>query len=563
MTSILDILAVSCSLSPESTCCVLESLDNNREQDFGFLSYSSLLRCVQQHEQWLCQTVDSVLRDHASGDIVVAYISSNSIDMLLSVLACSSSTSPRKLPALLNFRWTPSEISTALKSKSEDSTTIVIYGPGLSSLGTEVASQLEHNSKCFELPNLSNMYMGRKCKNPKRSMQLSGAATPGINSIISVGSSEDALIMFTSGTTGGAKGVRLSHRAISIQSLAKMGKPCGYSNNTTILASTVPLFHIGGLSSCLAGLFAGGTLLFSRTEIGFDLSQVQKSLTNPCTPANTLVVVPAMLSMILNDKESLSEYPDVKLILIGGQSAPPQMIEKLAKRFPNSAIVQTYACTEGASSLTFLPIDTASFKVDCKNRHVNGSDLNGDCVGSAPPHVSLRLYRKSGNTLEIVNLPHQVGIIATQGSHVMNGYWNRGERETNHTGWFLTSDLGYFDEKQQLYFNGRANDVVRSGGETIMCNEVERVLLLHPSILECAIFPREDERFGETVACAIVSDSEPSLSSIRNWCGEQGLASYKRPRFLFVLDALPRNTSGKVLKQNLISMYGKIQRSRL
>jgi acyl-CoA synthetase (AMP-forming)/AMP-acid ligase II len=565
MTTLLDILAETCSASPESTCCVLESFDG-KENDAGFLSYSSLWRCLEQHEQWLSRVVNSLIRNQSSDDVVVAYISTNSMDMMLALLACSSLSLRRKIrvPALLNFRWTAFEISTALQSKGKDATTIVIYGPGSESLGNQVASQLGHQSKCFPLPNFVQMYIQKQFVLRKASLQPSRVdASKRIDSIISSGSDEDALIIFTSGTTGGSKGVRLSHRAIATQSLAKLGNPCGYSNETTMLASTVPLFHVGGLSSCLAVLFAGGKLLFPNTKsVGFDVTLVRRSLMNPCTPVNTLVVVPAMLVSILKDKQSLHKYPEVRLILIGGQSAPAPMIAKLAHRFPNARIVQTYACTEGASSLTFLQINPASNVSETK-RHEDDNELTGDCVGSPPSHVAIRLYRKSGKTTKIVNLPYQVGIIATRGSHVMNGYWNRGKKEANLNGWFLTNDLGFYDEKGQLYFSGRVKDVIRSGGETVLSNEVERILLKHPKISECAVFPRQDEIFGEAVACAIIVDGQLNLTSIRDWCGEHGLASYKRPRYVFMVDELPRNSSGKLLKHKLVAMYGRIPRSKI
>ena len=134
---------------------------------------------------------------------------------------------------------------------------------------------------------------------------------------------------------------------------------------------------------------------------------------------------------------------------------------------------------------------------------------------------------------------------------------------TNLGGWFLTTDLGYFDEKGQLYFSGRIKDVIRSGGETVLANEVERIILKRPHVSECAIFPRQDERFGEAVACAIVAQLPIKLKSIKSWCEDNGLANYKRPRYLFLVNELPRNSSGKILKHKLVAIYGKPSRSKL
>jgi acyl-CoA synthetase (AMP-forming)/AMP-acid ligase II len=199
-------------------------------------------------------------------------------------------------------------------------------------------------------------------------------------------------------------------------------------------------------------------------------------------------------------------------------------------------------------------------------KSIKGPTLpNGDCVGTPPSHVDIRLYRKSGKALNILTLPNEPGIIATRGPHLMNGYWQRGSarQQNNRTGWFLTNDLGFFDKNGQLHFCGRVKDVIRSGGETVLAQEVERVLLKHPDISECAVFPRKDERFGEAVACAIVTKRPPLvLGAIKHWCKEKGLASYKRPRYLFLVDSLPRNSSGKVLKHKLVDMFGSL-RSKL
>ena len=557
---LLDIFGEACSTSPESLCCILGD-DSADEKQNSFLSYSSVWRCIEQHQVWLKEAIDSFLENETSNDVAIVYISSNSIDFLLSLLACTGLN--KTSTALLNIRWTAMEMSSALQSKDRNAKTIILYGTGFESIGQQVTSQLGHRSNSLPLPNFSSLFMQQNLvfdRPQKSAYSLSQAKTAKqIENVISSGSSEDALIIFTSGTTGGSKGVRLSHRAIAVQSLAKIGRPCEYSNETTMLASTVPLFHVGGLSSCLSVLFSGGRLFFpdSKSSLSFDVNLV-RSLLNQYTPVNTLVVVPAMLVSILGDKQAPDTYPKVKLILIGGQSASNSIIEKISEKFPNARIVQTYACTEAASSLTFLHVNP---KLSVSEG--NSDDVSGDCVGLPPSHVNLRLYRKSGRTTKIVNEPNQVGVIATRGSHVMNGYWDRGAKRVNINGWFLTTDLGFFNERGQLYFSGRVKDVIRSGGETVLANEVERIILMHPHVSECAVFPRQDEKFGEAVACALISLSPLKLDSIKSWCAQNGLANYKRPRYIFLVDELPKNSSGKILKHKLVATFGRIRRSKL
>jgi fatty-acyl-CoA synthase len=148
----------------------------------------------------------------------------------------------------------------------------------------------------------------------------------------------------------------------------------------------------------------------------------------------------------------------------------------------------------------------------------------------------------------------------------MNGYWRRGEKTQpilTSNKWFVSNDLGYWDNEGRLYFCGRMNDAIRTGGETVLASEVERVLLSHPGVDECAVFALPDARFGQAVSCAIVSSSSEkgslrlSLPYVREWCQQQGLASFKRPRHLFIVQQLPKNSSGKTLKFLLIDRFSR------
>lgn len=592
--SLLDIFELECPNSARSPAFVVQEGTNNGNSTVTtatrWLSYADAWSSIEKHQSWLLSKVSELLASGCCGvtdteptgtDVTFAYLSSNSMDLLLSMMASTSfafsspNSKAKHFTALLNTRWTPDEMIKALQSQNPaNSRTIILYGDGFSETALEVSQKLGHVSSYMPIPMVSlNML---KCLEVPIKVVASSPVLHsrrfGIDEIEKRGDDRDAMIVFTSGTTGGSKGVRLSHRAIAIQSMAKLSDPCHYSRETVMLASTVPLFHIGGISSCLAVLFGGGSLMFPcSSEASFDPSLAKVSLENPLMSTNTLVVVPAMLVALLahmgnddDDDSSSVAYPGVRLILIGGQSTSQSMIDTLRRMFPNARIIQTFACTEAASSLTFLNV--ARNDVARQKRTVLAESPNGDCVGSPPPHVHLRLYRREDKVTKIVTTPYQVGIIATRGPHLMNGYWSRGSLDPpqNISGWYLTSDLGFFDEEKQLHFCGRVKDVIRSGGETIHAQEVERVLLQNPEIAECAVFARQDDRFGEAVACAVVAKKGGGLKldSIKQWCQQQGLASYKRPRYLFLVDSLPRNSSGKVLKHKLVETFGRT-RSKL
>jgi acyl-CoA synthetase (AMP-forming)/AMP-acid ligase II len=566
----------------DASCVVQQQKD---PQAADILTYGAAYIALQNHRRWLQEQVLKAIEPrtatHSSTDegepsssFIVGYLASNSADFFLSVLACTDINdneiivTPTVLPALINTRWTVPEIVAVLETDSSSlDRTILLYGPGFAETAQKVVDklQLQHPAWCLPLPTFAEQAF------------VSVPASDSFQDIanftedemdqkmdsLATGSKgrEDAVLVYTSGTTSGSKGVRLSHAAILIQAWAKLRQPCHYCVTTTMLATTIPFFHVGGLSSIAAVWLAGGTLVFPADDThngaratGFQPQQVWKSVTNHGNGSsllvNTLVVVPAMLHALENNAPAdIQSFPGVELILIGGQSAALSSIQFLSRVFPNARVVQTYACTEAASSLTFL---------DVKNYSPTLVDTGvaGDCVGVSPKHVQLGIFRTDQfGSRFVVHVPHTAGIIGTKGPHVMTGYWSRSKAKRNNNtvlgkqDWMFTNDLGYWDDQGRLYFCGRANDSIRTGGETVMALEVERVLFQHPDVVECAVFSLSDEKFGEAVCCALVSRGlELSLADIRNWCRECGLAGYKQPRRVFHVGELPKNSSGKILK---------------
>lgn len=611
-----NILEAAAECCPTSSCAIYQKQSPTVGQSAtqaASLTYQSATRIVKQHRE----IIQTNINNYDSGkpaDVVVAILAHNSIDFLLALLACMNL--PQALPVLLNTRWTHQEISQALQSQNHCDRTMLVYDTQEHAARLQQAAVLLRNnhrhvsrmrlamvSISYQTPldvstersreqhphnlhkTLPTQYLGANANNQQNSMDAT------------------AVILFTSGTTSGSKGVLLSHRALYVQALAKLRPPCGYDRQTQMLATTVPLFHVGGLSSALAVILAGGSLVFpppSAVETGFQPTQVLRSLHyGPRISTNTLVVVPAMLSALMEEcrriqtaakRKSVATYSSVRLILIGGQSATTPLLHLLYQRFPNARVVQTYACTEGASSLTFWErhhsFQDFMSRTQPLENHAHPSGIHhhqqqqmGDCVGLPPGHVELRLFRTNTDNQCSTNGRDSPpsGVIATRGPHLFTGYWKRGSKNSDTQssdnassslyachipltpdGWFVTNDLGFQDEQGRYYFSGRVADVIRTGGETVLATEVERVLLRNDKIQECAVFSLPDPKFGETVCAALVvstSISVPSLQDVRQWCAEQGLAGYKCPRRIFVLTELPRNSSGKLLKRVLVDRF--------
>jgi len=382
------------------------------------------------------------------------------------------------------------------------------------------------------------------------------------------------------------------------------------------MLASVPLFHIGGVSSALALIMAGGRLIFypkakhaysstsssslsaATAAAGLEQLKFRADLTMAYMKqgiVNTLVVVPAMLHSLLPPKrldspanqmaaQRQQQYPLVKMILVGGQSLSASQTVRAHSTFPCAKIVQTYACSEAGSSITFATvIDPSSSAMSMglsshhhRNQHdtKNSKSLQyGSFVGYAPPLIELAIADEKGSSF----VPSgTVGHICTRGPHVMNGYWPTARHKAENLqafgslsgGWLKMGDLGYMDECGRLFFCGRVSDTIRSGGETIFAPEIENILLSMQKVEECAVFPVPDEKFGEVVCAVIVVsggevDDPPAsndnliMDQIYQHCQREGLAKYKRPKFVFVRPELPRNSGGKVLKHVLVRDIGR------
>jgi len=559
--------------------CVILS-DGNESSPQKTLTWSQAQTAFLQHEEWLLSKLEQ-LPTRETYEIIVSYMSNNQSDLFLSVLACTGDAiSKVALPALLNTRWTAQEVATVLESEQNDGNqiTMLLYESSFKSKAEKVKQILRHNCLCLELPSFARTLFRsvdvKHINEKKASPRLFPEEVEDRVDSMSHSNrySKAALIVYTSGTTSGSKGVLLSHGAIYVQALAKLQHPCGYSHHTRLLASTVPFFHVGGISSILAVWIAGGCLVLPTDTgaKGFDAGLVIKQLSSR-TNLNSLVVVPAMLYSLQQEVTRIARtesktsgtnvFSKVQLILVGGQSASPATLRFVSQTFPRARLVQTYACTEAASSLTFLEV--LSPERNIRSQYRERSDFpSGDCVGLPPRHVKICLFDADpadGSNMRISQRPKAMGVIATRGPHIMNGYWKRGNSRVllptsvDHEGnkWLLTNDIGFFDENGQLYFCGRVSDSIRTGGETVLAGDVERTLLQHDLIDDCAVFGLKDDRFGEQVCCALVAREKMSLSDVRKWCEKQGLAGYKRPRKIFYVLELPRNSSGKVLKFRL------------
>jgi acyl-CoA synthetase (AMP-forming)/AMP-acid ligase II len=569
------------------------------------LTFGGARFALDEYDAWLRHQLLISSHDQQAGctnKVIVAFLAHNSADLFLSVIAAASSNI--LAPAvLLNTRWTPDEIATALCTGlvdgSGDGTTalLLLHDDDNSSKGEEAARLMMRTAsarvtavRVQRLPLIVHRRM-TICTTTTEDDAVDQPAAcadwsaPGMTRAAAAAaarlrssstsdialSNEDALIVFTSGTTSAAKGVRLSHNAVFLQ--ARVKQKHYYNSATRLLATTLPFYHIGGISSIVATWLAGGCIVLddhttvAAPVVKFDPTRTMTLLRRHAV--NALVVVPAMLHALQHEvvestttaSATRRPFHEVKLVLIGGQSASDAQLAFARSAFPNAFLIQTFACTEAASSLTFLDVTIG---------RPSGGPTGYDCVGEPAVEVAIVVatndddnYNNSNNNKNMITSEcWQVGRISTRGPHVMNGYWGHMKPHETYD-WFVSNDLGCWDDKGRLWFCGRTTDTIRTGGETVFGSEVERTLMLHTAILECAVFGMADDRFGECVCAAVVFETaaEPiGLDRIKAFCIRNGLAGYKQPKRLFALDKLPRNTSGKVLKRLLVEQCSAIAR---
>lgn len=344
--------------------------------------------------------------------------------------------------------------------------------------------------------------------------------------------------MYTSGTTGSPKGVLLSHRAVlanCAQVTAGVAKGVDVGDRWLIVA---PLFHAAAVITAFNCVSGGGCLVIHR---GFDPARVVDAMRHDHIALTTLV--PAMIQACLAvPGVDAHPYPDLQSIAYGGSAIAEPVLRRAIDVF-GCDFYQGYGQTESSAGLTYLT------EADHRAALDGRPELLASC-GRALPGTALRVVDEHD-----VDVPvGTVGEIVARGPQMMDGYWNRpGDTAAALVdGWLHTGDLGFLDDAGYLTVCDRRSDMIVSGGENVSSREVESVLASHPAIVDVAVIAVPHERWGEAVHAVVVATPghDVELDALVEHCEAQ-LARFKTPRSMELVDALPRNAGGKVLKNVL------------
>ena len=354
------------------------------------------------------------------------------------------------------------------------------------------------------------------------------------------------MILFTSGTTSFPKGVMLTHDSFASYILATVTPADPEEETSNVL--TVPLYHIAGVQSVMAAIFAGRTLIIQRQ---FEAKQWMELVERE--RANRAMMVPTMLKMLMDHPEfHQHDLSSLEVITYGAAPMPVPVIRQAIKEFPGTSFINAFGQTETAATITMLPPDDHVLEGDEEEIELKLKHLGS--IGKPLDDVDVRIFNEDGEPVAL----GETGEIAARGARLMKGYWNQEEAtaETIRGGWLFTGDLGYQDEDGYIYLAGRARDFIKRGGEMVSPEEVEQVIQSHEAVEEAAIIGVPDLDWGERVRALVVlrNGAQASEDDISEYC-RQRLASFKKPESVVFCEELPRNQMGKVLKRILKEEY--------
>jgi len=431
------------------------------------------------------------------------------------------------VPTPLNFRLSPVEIASML----EDAQCKVVV------IDDEFLPLLEQPE--LEQWRRQAIFVGRKDRlEEQQTMEYLVNASSGVSHHESREDSE-ALLLYTGGTTGRGKGVRLTHRNIVTNALqlSRVMSP----DSKDVYLHVSPMFHSTDLKATVVTMFGGGHVYLSE----FSPRGVLEILDRRRVTIASLV--PTMIVSLLNEAD-VNHYNLSRLRLISYGTAPmdEQLLRQAMDCFSHVGFHQCYGLTETSPYLAILDEEAHRFAVSEQPRLLKSA-------GRLLPGTVVRFLDEQGNEVE----PGCPGEIVVAGPQVAAGYHNRPEENaaTFREGWLYTGDIGCLDEQGYLHVLDRKKDMVITGGENVYTREVEHVLHQHPGISAAAVVGIPDAKYGEALLAAIVPGREtPDAAEIIEFCRKH-LGGYKIPRKFMFVDILPRSSLGKVRKGELREAY--------
>jgi fatty-acyl-CoA synthase len=378
---------------------------------------------------------------------------------------------------------------------------------------------------------------------PKSYEDLLAAASPCQKDIMEIDEDAVAELFYTSGTSANPKGVMLTHRNIYLHAV----HVCLTFDATRDFAQlhTIPLFHANGWGVAHILALIGGKHVILRR---FDCAQIFKLIEQE--RIYTICLVPAMAAALLNSPELYKhDLSSLERVLIGGSASSPTLVREVEEKFGVSCF-SGYGLTETSPVLTHSFIKHG-FEWEGEQKFARQA-----MTGFPDPGVEMRVV--DDRDVDVPRDGKTVGEIITRSDGVMKGYWNQPEAtaEALRGRWFHTGDMATIDKDGYFLIVDRKKDIIVSGGENISSLEVEKTLMAHPGVLEVAVIPVPDEKWGEVPKVLMVLKPGAQVGEIEliEFC-RLHLAHYKCPHSVEFRENLPKTGTGKILKKDLRKKY--------
>lgn len=344
-------------------------------------------------------------------------------------------------------------------------------------------------------------------------------------------------VYYTSGTTAAPKGVRHSDRSL-IAGAAGVVRMVG-STSTDVNPIAFPISHIGGTAMLASALLTGMRLVlfeaFDPATTPFEIAVHDPTVLGTATP----FFVAFMAAQKAHGERPL--FPAVRAGLAGGAPITPELGRQVREMFSIPGIANSWGLTE------FPVVTSPAFDAP--------PEVLDNTVGPPVPGVSVRVVDPHGNDVEV----GEEGELWLKGPQCFLGYVDAAldADAFDSDGWFRSGDSGLIDADGNVRVTGRTKDTIIRNAENVSALEVENTLITHPAVGDVAVIGVPDSRTGERVCAVVVPapDSEVSLDSLVEHCRSRGLSRYKHPERLEIVDELPRNLTGKVLKKDLRTMF--------
>jgi fatty-acyl-CoA synthase len=365
-------------------------------------------------------------------------------------------------------------------------------------------------------------------------MEHSDATVPDV----AIADDDPLQLLYTSGTESLPKGATLSSRNLIAQYVSCIVD--GQMNADDREIHSMPLYHCAQLHCFLTpGIYLGATnIILPSPDPASILATIEKER------ATKLFLPPTVWIALLRHPDfDARDLSSLAKGYYGASVMPVEVLKEMGRRLPNVRLFNFYGQTEMSPVATVLPPEDQVRKAGSAGRPcVNVETIIVDIDDRPVP-------------------PGTEGEIVHRSPHAMLGYWNDPEKtaEAFRNGWFHSGDLGVIDDEGYLYVVDRKKDMIKTGGENVASREVEEALYAHPGVVEVAVFAVPDPRWIEAVTAAVIPRSGQTLNEdeLIAFC-KQRLASFKSPKYIVIVDKLPKNASGKILKRELRSTYASL-----